>query len=90
MKRCVGSHWRSWEREEDEGPAEIGPADYFRECGWCGIQIDLCIECRDRIFLCDRCFRAQKVFGKDEAKKIGARRERRRMLARRRRLRRSA
>jgi hypothetical protein len=87
MKRCIGNHF---EDDWDTQPAADPDAEYFRECGWCGIQIDLCIDCRGRIFLCNRCFRAQKVFGKDEAKKIGARRERRRMLARRRRLRRSA
>ena len=79
--KCVGNHWDDWELEEEDPEA-----DYFRECSYCGIQIDLCIACRDRIFLCDRCYRAQIAVGKEEARQVGRARERRRLRDRRRRL----
>jgi hypothetical protein len=92
VRRCIGNHWDDWEFERDDEPgqAEELEAEFFRECSYCGIEIHLCLRCRDKVFLCDRCFRAQKAYGKDRARALGATRERRRISARRRRLRSSA
>lgn len=86
MSRCIGNHRDDWEFDEDDEPAAPAEAEFFRECSYCGIRIDLCISCRDRVFLCERCFRAQRALGKEQARRVGAARERRRILARRRRL----
>lgn len=87
MSRCIGRHWddRDWEFDDD-APAVEPEADYFRECAWCGRNIDLCLNCRDRIFLCERCYRNKAIMGKEAARAAGEARERRRIRDRRRRL----
>lgn len=85
--KCIGRHDRrdedlDWEDEGNDPPGDP-EAEYFRECSFCGATVWLCGDCRDRIFLCSRCFNAQKTWGKDEARRIGRRRERKREWQRR-------
>lgn len=87
MTRCIGRHWDDRDPDFDDGPAPAVPrADYFRECSWCGATVHLCFACLARIFLCARCFRYQRVYGKEKARAMGEARERRRARDRRRRL----
>lgn len=58
-------------------------APFERECGWCGVTLDLCEECREAIFICGRCYRDRSRYGPDEAKRRGKLRERRRKYMRR-------
>jgi len=80
--KCVGSHLHDdW--DEEPGPAPDPEAEYFRECSYCGATVWLCAEHLNRIFLCSRCFSAQRSLGKEGARRSGRRRERKREWARR-------
>lgn len=82
---CDGRHG-GWDEDEDD-PDGVD-AEYFRECGSCGREINLCLEHRPKVFLCPRCFGEQNAMGKDEARRRGRAREkdRQRKRAERRRL----
>lgn len=50
-------------------------APFERECGWCGMGLDLCERCRASIYICARCHRERARYGPEEAKRRGKRRE---------------
>ncbi|MGH9462019.1 MAG: hypothetical protein ACRD1X_12420 [Vicinamibacteria bacterium] len=69
---CDGRHYEY--DEYDEGHRV--DAEYFRNCAWCGIEIDLCLDCRDRKFTCDRCFSEKGQYGLEDARRRARARER--------------
>jgi predicted RNA-binding Zn-ribbon protein involved in translation (DUF1610 family) len=69
---CDGRHG-GW--DEDDGELASVEAEYFRECASCGLEVNLCLDHRDRVFLCPRCFDEQNAYGKDEARRRGRVRE---------------
>ena len=71
--RCPGRR-RDW--DDDDAPAST--AEFDRRCAYCGIDIPLCGGCLADTFLCERCFRDVRSFGKEEARRRGRRRDRQR------------
>lgn len=78
--------WEDWEDDDGPGGRCEGPrpcsrsrcgcgAEFARSCSWCGEDFALCLCCRDRTFICGRCFRNKQARGADHAKGLARRRE---------------
>lgn len=61
------------------------PTWYERGCAWCGLVFDVCLCCRARTWICQRCFVDSRNEGKERARELATARERERRRGRARR-----